>query len=299
MAAIGGGEFRDFENNEPINFLSFNVGEVRRPYVLQSFYVSNLSAPPESNLGDVDSDGDGLTDAEEIALGTDPHNPDTDGDGFSDGVEVLARRGGANLDPLRFDPGCPANLIGVDSDCDGLTDCDEQLLGTDAQLIDSDFDGAPDGMEYLMGTQPTTKDLQFDPDADGLMNGTELRIHSNPLVADAADLTTFGYRYNLSLAGPPDATGRQCYDFTVDNVLLADTLDTGLGAGVNDLYLSYSMLPADDPNAPTVVEQVHLREARFPVAGLKSPPDGLLTVTPTQFFPGCPTPTATTVTASP
>jgi hypothetical protein len=299
MAALGGGEFRDFENNEPINFLSFKVGEVRRPYVLQSFFLSNLSAPPESNLGDADSDGDGLTDAEEIALGTDPHNKDTDGDGFSDGVEVLARRGGANLDPLRFDPGCPANLIGVDSDCDGLTDCDEQLLGTDAQLIDSDFDGAPDGMEYLMGTQPTTKDLQFDPDADGLMNGTELRIHSNPLVADAADLTTFGYRYNLSLAGPPDATGRQCYDFTVDNVLLADTLDTGLGAGVNDLYLSYSMLPADDPNAPTVVEQVHLREARFPVAGLKSPPDGLLTVTPTQFFPGCPTPTATTVTASP
>ncbi|MBE2272216.1 MAG: SH3 domain-containing protein, partial [Anaerolinea sp.] len=38
----------------------------------------------------VDSDGDGLTDAEEIALGTDPNNPDTDGDGFSDGEEVAA-----------------------------------------------------------------------------------------------------------------------------------------------------------------------------------------------------------------
>ncbi len=288
MAALGGGEFRDFENNEPINFLSFKVGEVRRPYVLQSFYLSNLSAPPESNLGDVDSDGDGLSDAEEIALGTDPHNKDTDGDGFSDGVEVWAMRAGANLDPLRFDPGCPADLIGVDTDCDGLSDCDEQLIGTNALLIDSDYDGAPDGMEFLMGTQPTTKDLQFDPDADGLLNGTELRIHSNPQVADASDLTNFGYRYNLTLTGPPDAQGRQCYNFVVENVLLADTLDTGLGAGVNDIYLSYSMLPADDPNAPTVVEQVHLNDARFPVAGIKSPPDGVINVTPTQFFAGCP-----------
>lgn len=288
MAALGGGQFRDFENNEPINFLSFKVGEVRRPYVLQSFYVSNLSAPPEFNLGSVDSDGDGLSDAEEIALGTDPHNKDTDGDGYSDGVEVWAMRAGANVDPLRPDPGCPADSIGVDSDCDGLTDCDETLLGTNARLIDSDYDGAPDGMEFLMGTQPTTKDSQFDPDADGLLNGTELRIHSDPNVADASDLTTFGYRYDLTAAGPPDVEGRQCYNFVVDNVLLADTLDTGLGAGVNDIYLSYSMLPADDDTAPTVVEHVHLNEARFPVAGIKSPPDGVINVTPTQFFAGCP-----------
>lgn len=37
---------------------------------------------------DVDSDHDGLTDAEEIAMGTDPSDPDSDGDYFSDGEEV-------------------------------------------------------------------------------------------------------------------------------------------------------------------------------------------------------------------
>ncbi|MHB8417922.1 MAG: vWA domain-containing protein [Myxococcales bacterium] len=288
MAALGGGEFRDFENNEPINFLSFRVGESRRPYVLQSFYASNLSAPPESPLGDVDSDGDGLTDAQEVALGTDPHVRDTDGDGFSDGVELFAKRLGANLDPLRPDPGCAANLIGVDSDCDGLTDCDEALLGTSAQLVDSDFDGAPDGMEFLMGTEPTTRDLQFDPDNDGLLNGTELRLHSNPKVADASDLTSFGYRYQLQADGPPDSEGRQCYTFTVENVLLANTLDTGLGAGVNDIYLAYSMLPADDSSAATVMRHIHLREARFPIGGIKSPPDGVIEVSPQEFFETCP-----------
>lgn len=47
-----------------------------------------------------DSDGDGLTDAEEYLLGTDPFNPDTDGDGYSDGVEVAA-----GYDPLIPSPG--------------------------------------------------------------------------------------------------------------------------------------------------------------------------------------------------
>lgn len=47
-----------------------------------------------------DSDGDGLTDAEESLLGTNPFNSDTDGDGYSDGVEVEA-----GYDPLRPSPG--------------------------------------------------------------------------------------------------------------------------------------------------------------------------------------------------
>jgi uncharacterized delta-60 repeat protein len=36
----------------------------------------------------VDSDGDGITDDEELELGTDPTNPDTDGDGIPDGQDV-------------------------------------------------------------------------------------------------------------------------------------------------------------------------------------------------------------------
>ncbi len=46
-------------------------------------------------LSGKDSDGDGLPDDFEIAIGTDPHNPDTSGNGYSDKVEIEN-----NYDPL-------------------------------------------------------------------------------------------------------------------------------------------------------------------------------------------------------
>ncbi len=62
--------------------------------------LDGLDADQEAQLGTsdflADTDGDGLSDWEEVFLyGTDPTNPDTDGDGISDGLEV--RMG---LDPL-------------------------------------------------------------------------------------------------------------------------------------------------------------------------------------------------------
>jgi Concanavalin A-like lectin/glucanases superfamily/CARDB/Bacterial TSP3 repeat len=50
----------------------------------------------------LDSDNDGLTDAEEYRYGTDPHNPDTDGDGVSDGDEVRMGRNPLIWDNLHF-----------------------------------------------------------------------------------------------------------------------------------------------------------------------------------------------------
>ena len=45
-------------------------------------YVKDLATP-------ADNDGDGLSDAEEVALGTDPFDRDTDGDGISDGIDSV------------------------------------------------------------------------------------------------------------------------------------------------------------------------------------------------------------------
>jgi uncharacterized delta-60 repeat protein len=68
----------------------------------------------QGNACDPDDDNDGLTDAQEAALGTDPINADTDGDGVLDGAD-----------------NCPlaANASQADADADGLGDACDPLNG--------------------------------------------------------------------------------------------------------------------------------------------------------------------------
>jgi beta-glucanase (GH16 family) len=61
-----------------------------RVYDLGETEVLDTDGDGEPNTTDPDDDGDGLTDAEEHALGTDLLRVDTDGDGFSDAEEVEA-----------------------------------------------------------------------------------------------------------------------------------------------------------------------------------------------------------------
>jgi hypothetical protein len=73
-----------------------------------------------------DTDGDGLTDLEEINVyGTDPNNPDTDYDGMPDGWEVMY-----GLDPLADDSA-------FDPDHDGISNIDEYNLGTNPNVADN------------------------------------------------------------------------------------------------------------------------------------------------------------------
>jgi hypothetical protein len=316
MSQLGGGNFRDFRNNEPINFLDFNFGQVRRAFIVKELIASNFNAPPGSPAGVADTDGDGLTDEEEAQAGTDPNMVDTDGDGFSDGVEVRFQRQGVDFHPHQralpdgggLDPGCPPPLRAADSDCDGLLDCDEQFIGTNANLVDSDRDGVPDGVEWRGGTQGSSNDLDQDPDRDGLSSRMELRLHTNPAEVDTSHLSVDGYRYSMQAVGTPDEFGRQCYDFRVENVLLAPTLlqvadggvDAGVvplpdggmpvirGAGYNDLWLSVAMIPADDPTARTITRFYRYQAARYPIGGIKSPVDGVIRVRPEDFLASCP-----------
>ncbi|MDG1950148.1 MAG: hypothetical protein P8J32_05050, partial [bacterium] len=60
--------------------------EIIRESCVDAVASSNLDDVIE--LGDVDTDNDGLSDQDEETYGTDPNNPDSDADGYTDGDEV-------------------------------------------------------------------------------------------------------------------------------------------------------------------------------------------------------------------
>ncbi|MFO0592911.1 MAG: choice-of-anchor L domain-containing protein [Polyangiaceae bacterium] len=185
---------------------------------------------PNLGAGGCDQDNDGLTNSEEIALGSNPTKKDSDGDGLGDGIEV-----GGNIEsPLDSDGDgipdvlessvadsdgdgtpnqndatnanpCEPNLQAgtCDQDGDGLTNNQEIALGTDPTDADTDDDGALDGQEMNPGLDSdgdgSINALDPDSDNDGLFDGTELGFDcSNPdtdlgaghCVADADGGTT-------------------------------------------------------------------------------------------------------------
>lgn len=118
-----------------------------------------------AEAGQQDADGDGLTNAQETDLGTDPLLADTDNDGLFDGIEIQGA-----TDPSK-----------ADTDADGLPDGDEVQRGTNPLAPDTDTDGLPDGQEVQLGTDP----LAADSDADGLLDGNETPPCPNPLNPDS------------------------------------------------------------------------------------------------------------------
>ena len=129
-----------------------------------------------SRNGSGDLDGDGLSDAEEFAAGTDPALADTNRDGLPDGWETAHG----------FDPLDPSDAP-ADPDGDGLSTLDEYALGTDPRLRDTDGDGIPDGAENAHGLDPLVpSDALADPDGDGLANIEEIR-HGTDLRAVDTD----------------------------------------------------------------------------------------------------------------
>ncbi len=171
------------------------------------------NGPDDTNV--VDSDGDGLSDATETFLHSNPNDADTDDDGVRDGDE-------ANPSDDTDGDGL-INVLDVDSDDDALFDgtetgrrCDDPATDTSVGHCradndggttttspvdpDSDDGGVTDGSEdaNLNGivdsgeTDPTAGNgaddsTVVDSDGDGLSDGLEGTLGSNPNDADTDD----------------------------------------------------------------------------------------------------------------
>lgn len=147
------------------------------------------AAPTDFSL-DVDTDGDGLKNIDEIMAGTDPYNADTDGDGVRDGADffpsISAEYGDedgdgvgdktdnckfiANPDQSDVDGDGLGDACDPDSDNDGLTDDKEREKGSNPLIADTDGDGIGDFSDNC----PTVANPdQTDTDSDGKGNACD------------------------------------------------------------------------------------------------------------------------------
>jgi len=117
-----------------------------------------------------DKNGDGIVDSQE----TDPFNADTDGGGEADGAEVSAGRNPLDKsDDLTFD-----------LDNDGLTNIEEDAIGTDRENPDTDADNINDKEDPF----PLEKAYSKDTDNDGLPDAYEIEHNlASDMSADAQE----------------------------------------------------------------------------------------------------------------
>ncbi|NTX61505.1 calcium-binding protein [Myxococcus sp. CA051A] len=215
---------------------------------LKRFLAFNRNVAVRAGQVLADSDGDGLPDVDEDALGTDPLQLDSDQDGLMDGLEVRV-----GLDPLLPDVinGCS---ISLDDDGDRLNTCEERVLGTNPCIGDTDGDTLPDLVEALSQTNPLVPEDLLDSDRDGLTNIAEIEAHGDPLSADLDFHRERGYGYDL-VETDPTVDGRICYATRVENISLVATRERPhplipgevIPAGTNEVYLYLQAGRDNDP----------------------------------------------------
>ena len=197
-----------------------------------------------------DIDGDGLANAQELALGTDPFVADTDGDGLWDA-----------FDPLPLDSSNSSQANGIvwgafamdDADGDGIpnfTDADPYGAGGPAVDPDSDGDGIPDLVDPAPGDPynisptngfPWMGDALADADGDGVPN-----FHDwYPYDASRWDEVTDGDHDGIPDGSDPNPNDSSNYSFANGISWGADAFGDADGDGIPNFYDAY---PYDSGN---------------------------------------------------
>lgn len=252
MATEGGGVFKSFPNGDALSLDGFDLSGLRRTYQQRFFMVSNRTMLATGEGPKVDSDEDGLSDEREAQLGSDPTARDSDQDGCGDAMEARVGWNPNVPGQLNNECVCGATELG-DTDRDGLSDCEERWLGTSKLSPDSDLspersavgDWLYDVIDSDLLADPGGPNETSDKDIDGVGDLHELRTHTAATTADVPLHEKDAYRYTRFVQ---DRTQPRCYDFTVENVRVGDTLKTdGHAAKQNVIEVYFGQSPEDEP----------------------------------------------------
>lgn len=147
----------------------------------------------------LDSDNDGLSDFIEEAYGTDSEKPDTDGDGLTDYEEIFI----AGTNPLKYDTDENGiNDAEDDTDGDGLSNKEEISLGTSVSSADTDKDGLSDYDEI---NKYNTDPLKADSDGDKLNDGEEIAIGLDPNNPETFGVPDAEYKVEQTISADSEA----------------------------------------------------------------------------------------------
>lgn len=157
----------------------------------------------DSNPDIADTDGDGVSDGNEVAYGSDPRQWDTDGDCIPDGPMIVRNHLGEEVQSL-----------GENKNADHKRDSNE----TDVTVMDTDGDGLPDGSFNGLGEDFNcngqrdrnergdwleTDPLNIDSDLDGVSDGEE--IGGNMANLSMATTRNEGCSLSGSASGSPSS----------------------------------------------------------------------------------------------
>ncbi|SIQ24830.1 Calx-beta domain-containing protein [Maribacter ulvicola] len=193
----------------------------------------NLTAEVTINVSDceTDDDNDGLLGGEEVALGTDPNDPDTDDDGIEDGIEV----GDDINNPL-------------DEDDDGIIDA------LDSNTEDADNDGINDQEDPANNNPciPNRFNGNCDTDGDGISDVEEQENGSDPDdPCDPVATPNCDDPIDLEVLKSVDNRDALIGDTVIFKILVSNLSDrTARAIVIGDLLeLGFDFVSADAPDA--------------------------------------------------